>query len=193
MGDSTLIILASSSPRRQELLNQIGCKFNVVPSAAEEDNSKALPPEQLVINNAVAKAQEVADKLAGNDVILGADTIVVMNDEVYGKPVNVADAKRMLSSLSGNVHTVYTGIALIKGNTVWRDFEKTTVKLSKLTSEEIDKYIATGEPMDKAGAYAIQGIATVFIEEIQGCYTNVVGLPLNKLANLCKKAGINLL
>ena len=193
MGDSTLIILASSSPRRQELLNQIGCKFNVVPSGAEEDNSKALPPEQLVINNAVAKAQDVADKLDGNDVIIGADTIVVMNGEVYGKPVNVEDAKRMLSSLSGNVHTVYTGIALIKGNTLWRDFEKTTVKLCELTSEEIDQYIATGEPMDKAGAYAIQGIATVFIEEIQGCYTNVVGLPLNKLANLCKKAGINLL
>lgn len=193
MGDYTLIILASSSPRRQELLNQIGCKFKVVPSGAEEDNSKTLPPEQLVINNAVAKAQDVADKLDGNDVIIGADTIVVMNGEVYGKPVNVADAKRMLSSLSGNVHTVYTGIALIKGNTVWRDFEKTTVKLSKLTSGEIDQYIATGEPMDKAGAYAIQGIATVFIEEIQGCYTNVVGLPLNKLANLCKKAGINLL
>jgi septum formation protein len=193
MGDFTLIILASSSPRRQELLNQIGCKFSVVPSGAEEDNSKALPPEQLVINNAVAKAQDVADKLDGNDVIIGADTIVVMNGEVYGKPVNVADARRMLSSLSGNVHTVYTGIALIKGNTLWRDFEKTTVKLSKLTSGEIDQYIATGEPMDKAGAYAIQGIATVFIEEIQGCYTNVVGLPLNKLANLCKKAGIKLL
>lgn len=193
MGDFTLIILASSSPRRKELLTQIGCKFKVVPSEAEEDNSKALPPEQLVINNAVAKAKDIADKLTGNDVIIGADTIVVMQGEVYGKPINLADAKRMLSSLSGNVHTVYTGIAVIKDHTIWCEFEKTTVRLSKLTSEEIDKYIATGEPMDKAGAYAIQGIATMFIEEIHGCYTNVVGLPLNKLANLCKKAGIKLL
>ncbi|MBP2633263.1 MAG: Septum formation protein Maf [Firmicutes bacterium] len=193
MGDFTLIILASSSPRRKELLTQIGCNFKVVPSEAEEDNSKALPPEQIVINNAVAKAKDVADKLTGNDVIIGADTIVVMQGEVYGKPINLADAKRMLSSLSGNVHTVYTGIAVIKNHTIWREFEKTAVKLSELTSEEIDQYIATGEPMDKAGGYAIQGIATIFIEEIHGCYTNVVGLPLNKLANLCKKAGIKLL
>lgn len=193
MGDFTLIILASSSPRRKELLTQIGCKFKVVPSGAEEDNSIALPPEQVVINNAVAKAKDVADKLTGNDVIIGADTIVVMQGKVYGKPINLADAKRMLSSLSGNVHTVYTGIAVIKNHEIWHEFEKTTVKLSRLTSEEIDKYIATGEPMDKAGAYAIQGIATMFIEEIHGCYTNVVGLPLNRLANLCKKAGIKLL
>lgn len=192
-GGLSLIILASASPRRRELLQQIGCKFRIIPSSAEENNTALVPPEQLVMQNALLKAADVALQAEINDLVIGADTVVVFQNKVFGKPVDVKDAKRMLSSLAGHTHTVYTGVALIKGNAHLCDFEKTDVRISNLTSTEIEKYVATGEPMDKAGAYAIQGISAVFIEEIQGCYTNVVGLPLNKLMNLCKKVGISLL
>lgn len=187
-----MLILASASPRRQELLRQIGCVFCAITSCAVEDNHQAVEPQQLVMNNALAKAKAVADKEA-NKAVLGADTIVVLDGNIFGKPVNQADARRMLTLLSGRTHMVYTGIALIKGSALWCDFEKTTVKFSKLTVEEIEAYLKTGESMDKAGAYGVQGTAAAFIERIEGCYTNVVGLPLNKLLKLCKKAGIKLL
>lgn len=187
-----MLILASASPRRQELLQQIGCDFKVVASCAVEDNHQTAEPQQLVMNNALAKAKAVADKEASN-AVLGADTVVVLDGKIYGKPINQADARRMLCLLSGKTHMVYTGIALIKGAKIWCDFEKTTVTFSKLTEEEIEAYLRAGESIDKAGAYGVQGMAAAFIERIEGCYTNVVGLPLNKLLKLCKKAGITLL
>lgn len=187
-----MIILASASPRRRELLNQIGCNFQCMASAAEEDNSQNVSPERLAVKHALMKAHDVAAKNGRNIPIVGADTIVVADGEIFGKPTDRGDAIRMLTRLSGREHEVYTGIALIYKNGVWSDVEKTTVNICELTQAEIESYVATGEPMDKAGAYAIQGIATVYIERISGCYSNVVGLPLNKLLRMCRKAGVEL-
>lgn len=186
-----MIILASASPRRQELLRQIGCEFCVVSSCAAEDNRSEVPPDRLVVCNALAKAQAVAKERCGA-VVLGADTIVFMEGRVYGKPSDEEDARRMLRSLSGKAHVVYTGIALVRDGEYCTDVEKTTVKFGVLTEAEIVRYVNTGETMDKAGAYAIQGLASVFIEGIEGCYTNVVGLPLYRLTRLAEKAGIEL-
>lgn len=173
-------------------MRQIGCNFCAITSGAVEDNQQTAEPSQLVMNNALAKASAVAEKEAENHVVLGADTVVVLNGQIYGKPANQMDARRMLCLLSGQTHMVYSGIALVKGAEFWCDFEKTAVKFSHLTEEEIELYLRTGESTDKAGAYGVQGMAAAFIERIEGCYTNVVGLPLNKLLKLCKKAGIKL-
>lgn len=185
------MILASASPRRQELLRRIGCEFRCEISSAVEDNRQEIPPEQLVARHALAKAKDVADRLGTDEIVLGADTIVVMDGEVYGKPADEKDARRMLRNLAGKEHQVYTGIALVRGDETWCDVETTAVRLCTLSDREIENYVATGEPMDKAGAYAVQGIAAIFIERICGCYTNIVGLPLNKLRRLCRKAGID--
>lgn len=186
-----MIILASASPRRQELLRQINCDFQVVVSNAVEDNRQNIPPDTLVVHNAIAKAR-AACRQGVEGIVLGADTVVALNGRIYGKPLNGKDAMRMLSELAGKAHEVYTGIALVKGEEVYFDVEKTVVKLAEMTQAEIASYVDTKESMDKAGAYAIQGIAAVFVERIEGCYTNVVGLPLNKLLKLSRKAGINL-
>lgn len=187
-----MFILASASPRRQELLRQIGCAFRCMPSRAAEDQREDAVPEELVLHNARVKAKEVSERCARQAPVLGADTIVFLGGKIYGKPASREDAVQMLASLAGREHFVYTGIALVKGEEVWQDVEKTTVKLAALTREEIEAYVATGEPMDKAGAYAIQGYAAAFVEEICGSYTNVVGLPLSRLLKLCRKAGIRL-
>ena len=187
-----MIILASASPRRQELLTQIKCDYRIVVSNAIEDDRQNIPPESLVIHNAILKAKAVAQGQPENTVVLGADTVVFMNGRIYGKPSCREEAISMLSDLVGKSHEVYTGIALVRGDKIYSDFEKTIVTLMKLSTEEIEAYVDTKEPMDKAGAYAIQGIASVYIEKIEGCYTNVVGLPLNKLLKLSRKAGIDL-
>lgn len=187
------IILASASPRRQELLRQVGCDFSVVISDIIEDNNQDVLPQELVMLQAKEKAIDVAAKVSKNDVVIGADTIVVFNGKVYGKPVDIDDARQILASLSGNEHQVITGIAVAASGRIWTDFVITTVKFSPISSEEIEKYLETGEPMDKAGAYGIQGIGALMVEGIQGCYNNVVGLPLNKLSDVLKKAGVTLL
>jgi len=187
------LILASASPRRQQLLEQIGCSFTVVTSDVDEDNNQVMLPHELAVHHAQAKAINVAAKVGQNDIIIGADTIVVVDGQVYGKPVDMDDARRMLINLAGRTHKVITGIAVVSGSTTLADFVTTEVKIAQLSEDEIERYIATGEPMDKAGAYAIQGIGTLFVEGINGCYTNVVGLPLNALAKLMKKVGISLL
>jgi len=195
------IILASQSPRRRELLAQIGVPFTVEVSDTDE-NVSGTEPHVIVQELARRKALAVASHHVGEAVyVIGADTIVVYEGEILGKPKNPADARRMLRELSGNVHQVYTGVCVIEvsgdkgGCGEYRDCarsgygsvretafaEKTDVYVAPLTDAEIDAYIATGEPFDKAGSYGIQGIFARHIEKIKGDYTNVVGLPVGRL------------
>ncbi len=187
------IILASSSPRRQQLLELIGLRFKVVVSQIEEDNTKAIPPHELAMAHAYDKALDVSKHAPSNAVVIGADTIVVLDGKVFGKPVDQKDAARMLSALSGREHTVISGVAVAKGCQIFTDFSTTAVKIRKLSPIQVERYIATGEPMDKAGAYAIQGRGTLLVESINGCYNNVVGLPLVTLSELLRQVGVELL
>lgn len=186
-----MILLASQSPRRRELLAQIGCSFEVLVSDAEEVMTDALAPEDVVRENARCKALAVA-KLRPDVPVLGADTVVARAGHIYGKPKDAADARHMLASLAGGAHEVLTGIALVHGGTVWDDVARTRVFFAPMTQEEIVRYVATGEPMDKAGAYAVQGRAAAFIERIEGSYSNVVGLPLHAVCTLAQRARVNL-
>lgn len=179
------IILASASPRRRELLKQIGIEFEVMAGNAKEIYSSAEPVE-IVKELALLKASDIADRLhvrQGEEyIVLGADTIVVNDDQIMGKPADEEDAFSMISSLSGKKHQVYTGTAFIKitgdgSRSVITHAEKTDVFVRQMSSEEIRAYIATGEPSDKAGAYGIQGRFAAFIDRIEGDYYNVVGLP----------------
>lgn len=181
-------ILASASPRREELLRQVGCKFYIVTSDIVEDNGQKLPPAELAVAHARAKALEVAARSAAGDIVIGADTVVVYGGQVYGKPADAGDARRMLSELAGDEHQVVTGIAVSRGGQVWTDFAVTAVRLRPLSQADIDGYIATGEPFGKAGAYAIQGIGALLVEGICGCYSNVVGLPLRLLDDLLRRS-----
>lgn len=188
-----MIILASSSPRRKELLQQIGCKFICRPSECKELTSvDEQNPQKLVAQNAILKATASIDPSSPQEIILGSDTVVALDNIIYGKPKNNEDAYTMLKNLSGKTHQVYTGIALIKNHEIFSDVCVTDVTMKELSDKEIHQYIATKEPLDKAGSYAIQGLASIFIEKINGCYFNVVGLPLNSLYTLCQKAGVNL-
>lgn len=187
------IILASASPRRQELLKQIGCDFTVMVSEVTEDNTAALSPVEFATSLAAAKAADVAGKVTPADIVVGADTIVVLEGRVYGKPRDRAHACEMLAELAGRQHQVITGIAVAAGGQVLTDHCITTVKIRPLSDQEIADYVATGEPMDKAGAYAIQGIGALLVEGIDGCYPNVVGLPLVTLQKLLQTIRINLL
>lgn len=182
------LVLASASPRRKELLRQIGCAFQVMVSEVCEDNSLDLAPAELAMSHAAAKALAVAAKTAPQDVVIGADTIVILDGQVYGKPADEADARRMLSELAGKEHQVITGIAVASNQRVWTDHCMTLVRIRPLTSKEIESYLATGEPDDKAGAYAIQGVGSLLVAGITGCYTNVVGLPLVGLDNLLRQS-----
>ena len=189
----TGIILASASPRREQLLRQVGYEFQVLPSLAEEDNSAALPPDELVQTHARAKAWAVARQVAPADVVIGADTVVVLDGKVFGKPGSAAQACRMLRELSGRTHSVWSGIAIVTEGRCLCAAVETRVTLGLLSEAQIERYVATGEPLDKAGAYAVQGIGAVFVEKIDGCYFNVVGLPLNALARLLSEVGVALL
>lgn len=186
-----MFILASGSPRRRELLQQIGASFEVVVSEAEELFGASLPPGELVKENAVRKAEAVAHEHPGLPV-LGADTMVFLDGRVFGKPQNEAEARDMLRTLSGREHEVATGFAWVKGSDVLTEVVTTRVFFGTLSDADIDAYIRTGEPMDKAGAYAVQGRAAAFIESIEGSFSNVVGLPLFDVCRLARKAGIDL-
>lgn len=190
MTEKETIVLASASPRRQELLRQIGCAFRVVVSDAEELSGDSISPDRLAEENARRKAKDVAAKEGGNVPVLGADTVVAVDGMILGKPKDAADAARMLRLLSGRQHFVYTGIALAYKGEVYEDVVRTEVWVDELSEKEIDAYIAMGEPMDKAGAYAVQGIAAKFIPRIDGSFSNVVGLPLHAVKELARKAGI---
>jgi len=187
------IVLASASPRRQELLRQVGCDFTVMVSDIVEDNNQDLAPQELAILQASDKAIDVSSKVSIDDVVIGADTIVVLDGHIYGKPVDINDARQILMKLSGRQHQVITGIAVVRAGKIWTDYVVTSVCMGNISGKQIENYLATDEPMGKAGAYAIQGIGALFVEEIKGCYTNVVGLPLNKLSDVLRKAGVTLL
>ena len=194
IGKMRKIYLASESKRRMQLLKNLRIKFSVIkPRTFEIMEMKA--PEKLSIENASKKAWSVVSLVPENACIIAADTIVVLNGRVLGKPRNVLEARKMLGELSGRWHEVITGLSvvLLPERKEVNDAVKTRVKFKQLTDKELEFYIATKEPLDKAGAYGIQGYASMFIERIEGCYFNVVGLPINALYNLMMKVGVNLL
>jgi len=177
------LVLASTSPRRKHLLEQIGITFTVQPSDVDESliPTSGAVPEEFVQRLALLKAQDVASRTHDHSTVLGADTIVVLNGEILGKPVDADDAKSMLRRLSGNTHTVYTGIALVDSDTYTSvtAVQQTDVTFRELTDDEIAGYVATGSPLDKAGSYGIQDdFGAVFVAHIVGCYYTIVGLPL---------------
>lgn len=188
------IILASASPRRTEILNQLGLDFQVIPSEVSEViPEKSTAPQELVTKLALHKAFDVARKLE-RGLVIGADTLVVLEDTIFGKPSGPAEAVKMLSMLDGKIHSVYTGIAIVQVPSGQTEvgYSETKVKFRTLSKEEIQSYVATGEPLDKAGAYGIQGKGGVLVEGIEGCYFNVVGLPLSKLAEMLQKFEISI-
>jgi septum formation protein len=185
-----MLVLASASPRRRELLTQAGFSFTVQPAEIDEDWREGEGPAAYVERLAREKAAAVFSSLAARDAelrVLGADTTVTLEDAILGKPVDAADAARMLRLLSGRRHRVMTGIALATANGVRSAVETTVVEFDALGEEEIAAYVASGEPMDKAGAYGIQGLAAKWIPRIEGCYFNVVGLPLARLRALLRE------
>lgn len=182
------IILASASPRREELLRQVGLEFTIISSDIDEDNDQDMPPGELAVRHARAKALAVAGQVEAGDIVIGADTIVVLDDQVYGKPRDEADARRMLLALAGREHQVMTGVAVIAGGRVFSDLAVTAVRMRAYDTAAVDKYLASGEPLGKAGAYAIQGLGALLVEGISGCYANVVGLPLVTLDKLISEA-----
>ena len=189
------IILASGSPRRKELMEMFHPEqLEIIPARGEEKAHPELSPDALVMELSRCKAAEVADAHAApDDAVIGADTVVVLDGAVLGKPRDAADAKRMLRALSGRAHTVFTGITVIRSGEVQSRAVRTDVHFRPLTDGEIDRYIATGEPMDKAGAYGAQGYASLFVEKLEGDFFNVMGLPLCALGNLLQQMGVNLL
>lgn len=188
------IVLASASPRRFELLKQLGINFKVYPADIIENILPGLSSEELVQELSLEKAMYVARKLGNDSIVIGADTIVV-KDSVLGKPENEKQAFDMLKYLQGGWHEVLTGITVVDSCSLKyvRSFEKTRVKMRKLNDSTIGSYIKTGEPMDKAGAYGIQGIGALLVERIEGCYFNVVGLPLVKLSSKLEEFGVKIL
>jgi len=184
------IILASSSPRRADLLRSIGVEFEIVPSQVQERPHTGEAPADYITRLARAKVISIARKRE-QGLVIGADTIVVLDGKILGKPVDEADAARMLRSLSGRWHAVMTGVALYDVATRQEvaDYDKTLVRFGQMNEPEIDWYVKSGEPMDKAGAYGIQGLAGLFIEEIAGNYFNVVGLPLPLVYRLARRLG----
>ncbi len=185
------IILASQSPRRRELLERMGITgFKVIPARGEEIAARSLTPDQLVEELSRKKCAEVA---AGRpkDLVIAADTVVAINNRVLGKPRSEEDAARMLATLSGRLHTVYTGVTVsLEGKTI-TSHEMTSVRFRTLTQADIIRYIATGEPMDKAGAYGIQGYGCTLVESISGDYYNVMGLPVCRLARMLARFGVD--
>ena len=188
------IILASGSPRRKELLRMlIGDNFEVKISAYEEDNTLAMSPKDLVLYHSLEKGRGVANQLP-EGVVIGADTVVVFDSQVLGKPRNEDEAREMLEKISGQAVDIISGIAVIDIETKkeLREFEITKIKMKRMSAEEITDYIKTGVPMDRAGAFGVQDKGAVFIEKIDGCYFNAVGLPLFKLNNLLNQLGISI-
>jgi septum formation protein len=174
-----MLILASRSPRRQEILTRAGIPHLVRPAEVDETFRDGEDARGYVRRLARAKAEAVESR--PDDLVLGADTVVVVDGDVFGKPAGPDDARRMLARLAGREHEVLTGIFLRRGEAMAEDSEATRVRFVPLTEDDIEEYVASGEPMDKAGAYAIQGQASKFIDRIEGCYFNVVGLPVARV------------
>jgi len=184
--DDSKIVLASQSPRRVELLKEISSQFEVAPSSIEEVLDPGLRPEENAQNLARAKAESIAPSFPDCWVI-GADTLVTLDHEIFGKPEDKEDAKRILKKLSGREHTVVTGICVVGPEKSLDKAVVSQIKIKPLTDQEIEDYIATGEPMDKAGAYAIQGKGSFMVRSFSGSRNNIIGLPLDELKILLKK------
>ncbi|MCL6610531.1 MAG: Maf family protein [Peptococcaceae bacterium] len=188
------IYLASASPRRRELLEQLGLPFTVVVRSVDENIAGPLPPGRMVEVLAEKKARKVAVEL-DRGLVIGSDTVVVWRDRVLGKPGSRKEALEMLACLQGDDHSVYSGLAVIDVETgaVHVSHERTRVFFRPAAKDELEMYVDTGEPMDKAGGYAVQGLGAVFVSRIEGCYSNVVGLPLARLARVLKEFGVDVL
>jgi len=193
------LILASSSPRRQELIQSLRLPYEIRVSDVNEDTEPGLTPVEIVEQLSGRKASAVCEMFKGElpkeGVVIGSDTVVVLGDRVLGKPRDERDAFQMLSALQGKAHYVYSGIACVDLSTGRRlvDHGATAVYMKPLTDRQIERYVKTGEPMDKAGSYAIQGIGATVIEKIEGDYFNVVGLPLSLLSDMLKRLGVTVL
>lgn len=187
------LILASGSPRRRELLTQMGLTFEVRPVDADESLQPGLSPREQVECLSLKKARAAAETFGPEPVILTADTVVVLDDDILGKPGDEAEAKRMLRALSGRHHLVLTGVTVMQGDRHETACVSTQVHFRTLSDTEIDAYIASSEPMDKAGAYGIQGLGALFVEKLVGDYFNVVGLPILKTGQMLRSFGIPIL
>ncbi len=187
------IILASGSKARQKLLKQIGMKFKVALSNAREDDVLKGRCRDFVINNALLKARDVAGRF-DSGIVIGADTVVLVGKSIIGKPHSMKDAVRALKVLSRKPQWVYTGVAVIDidNNRTYTDYEKTKVYMYPLTDKQIKHYFTKISPFDKAGSFDVQGPGSIFIDRIEGCFYNVVGLPLAKLAKIFRKVGIDI-
>lgn len=187
------IILASASPRRQDILKQIKVDFIVKPSDVDEniDEIEGTPADKAK-ELALRKAKHIANDIESG-IVIGADTIVVLGNKIFGKSLNVQDAYSMISQLNNTTHQVITGVAIIDGQKVLVDQETTNVTFSKLTDNEIRNYLDTGEYLGKAGSYGIQGMGSLLVKKIDGCYFNVVGLPIYKLKSMLQSFGLSLL
>ncbi len=185
------IILASQSPRRRQLLEQIGLQFEVRGADIDETMDPLLPLETEIQRISLRKAEAVARN--PGDVVIAADTMVSLDGKRLGKPRDAAQAFTMLRSLSGREHQVFSGVAVLRDDRAETDCVRTAIRFRALSDAEIRAYIATGEPMDKAGAYGIQGLACVFAEEIHGDYYNVMGLPVCRLAQMLRRFGVKIL
>lgn len=188
------LILASASPRRAELLRAAGIEVDVRPADVDESVEPGETPEQYASRVALAKARAISEQVPDR-LVLGADTVVVVDDRILGKPTDSADARQMLRMLSGRTHIVMTAVILIRGaglpgETADARIARSGVEFASLSNDEIDWYAATGEPMDKAGGYAIQGLASRFVTRIEGSYSNVVGLPVSLVYGMCKRSGL---
>ena len=193
------IVLASKSPRRREILSMLGLKFDII-SADADESSELTDPAQLVRELSLRKARatkallEQRGEWNDDTLIIASDTVVAVNGAILGKPRDEADAARMLSLLSGRTHQVISGVSLLYGARERADFDVTCVHFCDMTPSEIELYVSSGEPMDKAGAYAVQGLASVYIKGLEGDYFNVVGLPVHKLDTMLRALlGISLL
>lgn len=188
------LILASGSPRRRELLDKFGIDYEILPAQGEESAPPELTPGERVKALAAQKAEETAHRV--NDptaVILAADTLVELDGEVLGKPGASERARAMLRALSGREHRVWSGVCIREGERILAESECTAVRFRTLSDAEIEAYIATGEPLDKAGAYGYQGLASLFVERIEGDFFNVMGLPVCRVGQMLREFGISLL
>lgn len=183
------IVLASASPRRRELLSNIGLRFDILTDNSDENYISGELPEDTVMRLSAQKARSVAEHIDGDALVIGADTVVAIDGKILGKPKDEEDAEHMLAELSGRKNTVFTRITVINtsdGKSV-SEFERTDVKFRVISADEIRRYVKSGEPMDKAGAYGIQNLGALLIDSIDGDYFNVVGLPLCRLGLILKR------